>query len=111
MSAAQRRRVPEIIAVLVATAHTRLPVILTPTEAAQLIGHVNRLTTLLSAALQGNIPVDSARETLRDSIPATQRVRHATRGAGLRYNGDVTRIEWDDGTVTLGWIEGCEDTP
>jgi hypothetical protein len=102
--------VPEIIAALATAVQTRQPVTLTPTEAARLVGHVNRLTTLLSAALRGDdVSADIACATLRDSIPATQRIRHAVRGAGLRYNDGVARIEWDDGTVTLGWVEDCED--
>jgi len=70
VSAAQPRWVPEIIAALATAVQTRQPVALTPTEAARLVGHVNRLTTLLSATLQGDdVSVDAARATLRDSIP------------------------------------------
>ena len=110
MSSIQPRWVPEIIAALATAVRTQQPLNLAPTEAARLGGHIVRLTALLTAVMTGDaVNDDILRATLRDSVPATQRVRHETRGTGLRYNGDVTRIEWDDGTVTLGWVDDCED--
>ena len=43
--------------------------------------------------------------------PAVEKVKHHTMGTGTRFNGDVTRIEWENGRVTLGWVPDCKVLP
>lgn len=43
--------------------------------------------------------------------PPVEKVQHYKMGAGTRYNGDTTRIEWENGRITLGWVPDCKVMP